>query len=257
LPRPPPGDRDREGRPVNEFDPIADVYEDLVAWAPYETWVEQLARRLRRHGLAPGARVLDAACGTGLSALPWARRGFEVVAADRSEPMLAVARRRAQEEGLSVRFLRMDLLEIDLPERCDLVQCMHSGLDYILDLRVLAVAFRVLRRAARTGGLLAFDKCLDEPGFYRPAHSNSRDLPCGRAVFHYQWDRRRRLFDQRCVIFRDRPDGGVDRTEVLHRMRAVAPDRLAAMVEKAGFRLLEPPRQFTVGDPGMGIFRAV
>ena len=60
------------------------------------------------------------------------------------------------------------------------------------------------------------------------------------------------------MLRREGADGAQSRrTEVLHRMRAFAPEELAAMVGAAGFRVLEPVRQFTVEDPGMGIFRAV
>ena len=58
---------------LNDFDAIADVYDELVDWAPYELWVEELEKRLGRWGLGPGDRLLDAACGTGLSTLPWLR----------------------------------------------------------------------------------------------------------------------------------------------------------------------------------------
>ena len=45
--------------------------------------------------VAPGARVLDAGCGTGRVAVELARRGYEVVGADNDVSMLQVARRSA------------------------------------------------------------------------------------------------------------------------------------------------------------------
>ena len=254
-------DADRE--PSNDFDPIADVYEELVAWAPYGKWVRDLARRLHRHGLRRGRLVLDAACGTGLSTFPWAGHGYRVVGVDRSEPMLALARAKLAGRDLPIRFERSDLLQLDLPDRCnlpdrfDLAVCMHSGLDYILDLERLARAFRCLRSTLRSGGLLAFDKCLDEPGFYRESYSSARRISGGQAVFHYSWDRRRKLFIQRCTVERNGPDGRPRRTEVTHYMLAVELGRLIRMVEEAGFELLEAPTQFSMIDPGMGIFHAV
>jgi len=241
---------------VNDFDPLADVYDELVSWAPYAQWVRNLLRRLRRHGLRPGQRILDAACGTGLSSIPLARAGYRVVGVDRSERMLQVARSKAG-NALPVRFVWGDLLSLDLPWTFDAAVCMHSGLDYILSLDALARAFRRLRRHLRRGGLLAFDKCLDEPAFYQRARTDVRQISVGKAVFHYQWDRKRKLFEQRCIVLRERPDGTVEQTEVVHRMLAVGLQQLVEMVEGEGFELLEPPRSFTVADPGMGIFRAV
>ncbi len=242
---------------VNEFDSLADVYDQLVSWAPYEKWVRDLVRRLRRHGLRRGQLVLDAACGTGLSSIPLARAGYRVVGVDRSEEMLGYARGKVLGAGLDIRFVRGELLDLDLPLSFDAAVCMHSGLDYILDLGELARAFRSLRGQLHEGALLSFDKCLNEPGFYREPRTDSRRIRGGTAIFHYSWDRERKFFDQRCVMLRDEPQGRLRRTEVLHRMRAVPADELVAMVEEAGFKLLEPVRQFTVADPGMGIFRAV
>ena len=242
---------------LNDFDCIADVYDQLVSWAPYGRWVSDLTDRLRRYGFHEGQVVLDCACGTGLSTLPWVEHGCRVVGTDRSEGMLQQARSKLQGQDLSVTFVCQDVLELDLPFEFDAAICMHSGLDYILDLRRLAHAFTSMRRQLRPGGLLAFDKCLDEPGFYRAAYTDSRTIPAGEAVFEYSWDRKHKIFEQRCTVLRARPDGDPARTDVFHRMKPVALDDLIEMVESAGFETLEPPRQFRVSDPGMGIFRAV
>jgi ubiquinone/menaquinone biosynthesis C-methylase UbiE len=240
---------------VNDFGAIADVYDELVEWAPYELWVEELERRLRRWGLRPGARLLDAACGTGLSVVPWARRGYSVGGADVSEPMLDRARRRLEEAGLTAELARQDMLDLRFERPFDAAVVMHSGLDYILEEADLERAFRSLRGCLRRGGLLAFDKCLDEPAFYEPTRTETRRLHCGRARFTYRWDRRRRLLEQRLVV--ERTEGEPARTEMVFHLRAVPPDELVAMVLRAGFALLERPARFRVHDPGMGIFRAV
>ena len=241
---------------VNDFDAIADVYDELVDWAPYERWVAALERRLAQAGLARGAWVLDAACGTGLSTLPWLERGYRVVGVDASESMLQRCRQRLRSAGHQVELIRQDLLHLAPGHLFDAVVCMHSGLDYILDEGDLSAAFRSLRGCLERGGLLAFDKCLDEPAFYRKDYDERRDLSCGRVEFHYHWDRDRRLMEQRCTVMRER-GGGSPRTEVIFRLRSVAPEALIALVRRAGFELVAAPRQFIPSDPGMGIFRAV
>jgi SAM-dependent methyltransferase len=241
---------------LNDFGVIADVYDELVSWAPYGAWVRKLERRLRRWGLAPDDLILDAACGTGLSTLPWLERGYRVVGTDGSQAMLRQARRRVAEAGQQAQFYRRDLTELRLEGSFDAAVCMHSGLDYILEMAELEAAFRSLRRALRRGGLLAFDKCLDESAFYRSDRSEVRDLSCGQARFEYHWDQERAMLVQRLRVVRT--DGAIPRElEVTYRMMAVPPDELIAMVVGCGFVMLERPRQFKVSDPGMGIFRAV
>ncbi|MCK4374918.1 MAG: class I SAM-dependent methyltransferase [Candidatus Brocadiae bacterium] len=241
---------------INDFDAIADVYDELVEWAPYEVWVAELEERLRRWGLKSGGWILDAACGTGLSMLPWLQRGYRVVGADVSEPMLERCGGRLRQAGYNVELLRQDLLHLEPGRAFDAAICMHSGLDYILDEGDLEAAFRSLRGCLERGGLLAFDKCLDEPAFYRDDYSDSRRLSCGSARFEYRWDRSRRLLEQRCTVLRTRGSGPA-RTEVVYHLKAIRPDELIAMVLRAGFVVVEAPKQFTIPDPGMGIFRAI
>ena len=66
--------------------------------------------------LGPGS-VLDAGCGTGRVAAELARRGIEVVGADRDGSMLATARRRAPD----VTFVQSDLGALDLGRTFDVV----------------------------------------------------------------------------------------------------------------------------------------
>ena len=61
------------------------------------------------HLIAPGARVLDLACGEGRHSLAAAALGAEVVAVDRDEARLALARELAAEHGLEVDWRVADL----------------------------------------------------------------------------------------------------------------------------------------------------
>lgn len=61
-------------------------------------------------GLHPdGTAILDLACGTGRHAFEFARRGFDVTAADLSEKLLAVANRKTRKYQERVSLLRCDM----------------------------------------------------------------------------------------------------------------------------------------------------
>ena len=80
--------------------------------------------------LAPVAerRVLDVGTGTGRAAIALAKRGAMVTGVDASAEMLAVARRRAANAGVTVTFARGDAHRLDFPDR---------GFDAVVCLRVL------------------------------------------------------------------------------------------------------------------------
>lgn len=54
--------------------------------------------------ITAGAKVLDIACGAGQTAIPMARKGSQVTGIDIATNLVEAARKRAQDEGLSVQF---------------------------------------------------------------------------------------------------------------------------------------------------------
>ena len=72
--------------------------------------------------------ILDVGTGTGRAALLLARGGAKVTAVDASEQMLAVARRRAAEQSVSVNFMLGDAHKLDFKDR---------SFDIAVSLRVL------------------------------------------------------------------------------------------------------------------------
>ena len=86
----------------------------------FERYTAPVSEQLiRKAGIRPGMRVLDIACGTGHPALAIAERvgpaGF-VLGTDLVEPVVAFARERAREAGLTnVEFRRVDGEALDVP----------------------------------------------------------------------------------------------------------------------------------------------
>jgi ubiquinone/menaquinone biosynthesis C-methylase UbiE len=68
-------------------------------------------------GRIHGRTILDVGTGTGRAALLLARGGARVVGIDASEEMLAVARRRAADEGTAVTFQSGDAHALQFPDR--------------------------------------------------------------------------------------------------------------------------------------------
>lgn len=132
---------------------------DLAAPGYEALWQAPLAAvqqaLLARAAFAPGERVLDVACGTGLVTFQAAQavgaRGA-VLGVDLSGAMVEAAQRRAAAPGApNARIARMDAEQLDLPDAgFDVVLCA-LGLMYLPEPER---ALREMRRVLRPGGRL-------------------------------------------------------------------------------------------------------
>ncbi|GLQ57250.1 class I SAM-dependent methyltransferase [Devosia nitrariae] len=125
------------------------MYERWLARPLFRPWAETA---LAEVGLAPGDRVLDIACGTGILArVAWEQLGGDgrVVGIDVSPGMLAVARAQAPE--IDWREGNAGDLPLAEGEQFDIVAC-QQGLQFFPD---KPAAAREMRRATARGGRLA------------------------------------------------------------------------------------------------------
>lgn len=99
----------------SEIAPRYDLLNRLLSFGADLRWRRRAVElALERH---PG-RILDLATGTGDLALLLKRQApkAEVVGADFAPPMLELARKKARERGLEVRFLEADALALPFPD---------------------------------------------------------------------------------------------------------------------------------------------
>jgi SAM-dependent methyltransferase len=134
------------------YEAFAPFYDAFTAHSDYESWCEAIVALTERHGLA-GDRLLDLACGTGSSFLPFLRRGFQVTACDASAAMLDRAAAKASE----VELVHCDIRALPELGGFDLVTCFDDSLNYLLDDDELTAAFAGVAANLAPGGLAVFD----------------------------------------------------------------------------------------------------
>jgi SAM-dependent methyltransferase len=74
------------------------------------------AKAFERHGVAPGARIVEMACGSGQVARLLARRGWRVTGVDNRQPMLDFLREQARADGSSVDVVCADMATFSIRE---------------------------------------------------------------------------------------------------------------------------------------------
>lgn len=236
------------------FERYADCYDiyyrakDYVAEAAYVTSL------LGRHAAAPIASVLDLGCGTGGHCLPWARSGLKVMGVDRSETMLAQARKKASEAGLAISLQLADIRSLDLGERFDAVASMFNVMGYQASNEALYGALASARRHLEVGGLFVFD------GWYGPVvlttkpEQRQTSFQVGDGVLTRkvvpELDAYDHLVRVNFSVQREERGAVVEQFDECHVVRFFFPQELRFFLTQTGFELVAMhPFMRTVGTP--------
>lgn len=233
---------DRGGPPGAAAEPyagLAAVYDRIMAGVDYEGWAGYVESLLRQCGR--GARtVIDLACGTGSSALPFAARGYRVCGVDLSAEMLRAARSKAGAAGLTVDFRQADLRALSLPERYDLALLFQDGLNYLLTEEELLRAFRGVHGLLHPGGLFIFD--LTRPALRNRSEELSvywADEPGYTLIWESRFDRDAAIWELSLTAFVGESGGVYRKFQERHREKDFPPETVRALMEEAGFTLLQ------------------
>ena len=148
----------------------AEAYDRYLVPSLFEPWSRELIKRAQ---VWKGDRVLDVACGTGIVACRIAGTGAQVTGLDLTPGMLAQARVRAAEEGVSVTWVERSAETLPFAAGSfDLVTC-QQGLQFVPD---RAAAAKEMRRVLAPGGravIACWTGLEGQPG-YLPLHEVAR-----------------------------------------------------------------------------------
>jgi len=142
--------------PYDEYAGIAELYDHVALYRdrPDIAFYVDAARS------ANGA-VLEIGCGTGRVLIPSARAGMEIVGVDLSRAMLAVCRRRLQQESADVRarvhLVQADMRDVALARQFALATIPFRPFQHLLTVRDQLACLDGIRRHLVDGGRLAFD----------------------------------------------------------------------------------------------------
>jgi ubiquinone/menaquinone biosynthesis C-methylase UbiE len=215
---------------------LAPLYDLMTAdpgiQAIYAEFLASIREAMRAHRVRPRV-VVDLACGTGNTTVPWVSgSGRTVIGVDRSEAMLRVGRRKSAQ----VRWIRQDLERLRLGVQADVVTCHFDALNHVLEADRLRRVFANVARILRPGGLFQFDlntlfmlrwlstsEKLFRVGPHAFTAHNEFDAASGIATFHQLW------FIKRGRLFR--------KVEVSVRERAFDDAEIRRMLRESGLRV--------------------
>lgn len=201
---------------------------------------EALAGLLGSLGVAPGAPVLDAACGIGTQTLGLVQQGYEVSASDISTGAVERLKAELSRRGLQAQVRTDDLRELAHapPASFAAVLACDNSVPHLLSDAEILQAFRACLRSLRPGGAAVFS-VRDYAAMPRTnpdvrPHALHR-VGDERFVSVQVWEWEGEQYDLRLYLTHETADGRCSTQVLRSRYYAVSIERLSALLREAGF----------------------
>lgn len=135
------------------YDTYAPAYEDFNRGYMYERWTGRLLETAEAADLK-GNRLLDIACGTGLSFVTMLKRDWKVTGCDISPAMLDIAK---ENFGDKAELMVADMRDLPDVGEFDLIWAVNDPLNYLLSIEELEATLDGMRRNLAPEGIALFD----------------------------------------------------------------------------------------------------
>lgn len=220
------------------YENFAEIYDQIMCSVDYEAWADYIEELLNRFSRKP-VSIIDLACGTGSSTLPFARRGYKVAGVDLSSAMLDQARRKTVRNKLAVPFYEQDLSQLSLPEKYDLALLFQDGFNYLLSDRQLSRAIEQVYRTLNPASLFIFD--LTQPRLRSGSDQNRvcfADQDDFALILESNYSSQEDLWSARLTVFQQAASGLYKKYQEAHQEKDHNPDRVIKLLEETGFSML-------------------
>ena len=136
---------------VGDFIYNADIYDglnnSLFDLEFYKKWLPQ----------NKDAKILELCCGTGRLTIPIAKAGYNIKGVDYTLSMLERAKEKAFQAELKIDFIEVDIRELNLGEKFDLIFIPFNSIHHLYKNEDLFKVFNVVKNHLKDGGLFLFD----------------------------------------------------------------------------------------------------
>ena len=228
---------------------FASVYDELMADAPYSSWLTWVETALKEEQLQE-PKILEVGCGTGTILASLCEKGYQAEGLDMSEDMLAVADQKLKNKGLQTLLTCQDMRYFDMGKQFDVIIVLCDSLNYLTSINDMEKALKTIWDHLRPGGKLLFDV---HSLYYMKNVLSYYSVSDAAEDISYIWN----VFptdtsgevEHELTIFTQRQDSLYMRYDELHRQRAYSMDDYRSVIKKCGFSIKRITADFTSEAP--------
>jgi len=241
---------------VRPFGDISPYYDLLMQDVDYREWTDYIMHLAQRAGISKGSALLDLACGTGTSALLFAKAGYNVKGMDLSPGMLYAARAKARKSEVKIKFFPGDIRDFPAKEEYSIITCLFDSMNYLLKEEDFLSACSCAQCALSGQGVFIFDvNTIFALTKYWDQRLEVKEAEGMVSIWRNSYDFVRHYANLSLTLFIPR-ERGYKRIDEFHQEKAFPLDDVKSMLKKAGFGKIEIFKHLTLKPPQPNTIRA-
>jgi SAM-dependent methyltransferase len=138
---------------LTTYDIFAPYYDHYMQHVDYDKWTDKILYLYSQHTSAKLTDILELACGTANISERLVKRGYNVIASDRSIEMVKLA----GQKDYPPKLMQADMLD-ELPANSyDMIVLVFDSINYLLHTHEVITLLQNVHQALRKNGLFIFD----------------------------------------------------------------------------------------------------
>jgi ubiquinone/menaquinone biosynthesis C-methylase UbiE len=229
---------------MQSFGPVAPYYDELMRPVPYRMWVSYYLLLLAHQQYKPRT-MLDVCCGTGTMCELLTQEGFALNGFDISPDMIEVARKKAGQREMDIRYEVFDAAEANMGQTYDAAFSFFDSLNNIVDPTRLRAAFHRVFEHLNPGGSFIFD-LNTAYAFQQKMFDQTNLRPNAKLRYKWvgDWNPEQRIITVNMSFWR-----GEREFHETHTQRAYSEEEIRAMLAEAGFEEVRVFNSYTLNPP--------
>jgi SAM-dependent methyltransferase len=241
---------------IEPYTAMAPIYDQMNRELDYAQWADFVEAQFSRFAAEKPSLVLDLAAGSGTMTAELAKRGYDMIAVDRSGEMLSLAADRMAEEGLTgVLLLQQDMTDFELYGTVDAVVCCLDSVNHLTGRGELSRCFSLVHNYLNPDGLFLFD--VNTPykfeNIYANNHyifeDNAADGASAYCGWQNEYDRESKLCNFYLSVFTEEEDGRFSRADEVQTERCYSKEELTENLANCGFEVVDFYGDFEFSTP--------